>query len=222
MPPRMSFPLHLNLPYALERDPPGFEDNAIKYPESLARHFIKTYTKRGDRVFDPFAGLGTTLFVAEELGRVPFGIEYDAHRHEWVAGQLNHWTNMVCGDAGAVEKFGLPKMDFCMASPPFMRITDKWNPLYAGNPKQAGYDRYLKRMGVIYARLANVMKRGAVVVVHADNLAGKTYTPLVRDLSLVIGKSMRLEAETIVTWTGRAVPDDYHHTHCLVFRNAKP
>ena len=64
----------VTLPYALEREAPPFEGNDIKYPESLVRHFLGRCTKPGDKVFDPFAGLGTTLFVAEEMRRVPFGI----------------------------------------------------------------------------------------------------------------------------------------------------
>lgn len=208
----------INLPYRLEREPPPFEGNDIKSSESLFRYFINHFTKPGDRVFDPFAGLGTTLFVAEALKRVPFGIEYDAHRLEWVAGQMDHWMNMACGDAGSMDKMGFPKMDFCMTCPPYMRASDTWNPLYGGNPKYAGYDKYLRRMGAIFARLPVVMKRGAYVVVNVDNIPGKIYTPLVRDLSCVIEKSMRLDGEAIIQWTGKHVRDDYTHTRALVFR----
>lgn len=209
-------PLSLTLPYVLERDPPPFEGNAIKYPESLVRYFLKTHTRRGDKIFDPFAGLGTTLFVAEEMKRIPFGIEADERRYEWVAGQMTHWQNLVCGDSGGLEKMGFPKMDFCMASPPFMQKSTRWNPLFAGNPAKAGYDIYLKQMRRIYAQVAGIMKRGATIVVHADNLPGKTYTPLVRDLSLAIEQSLRLESEIIVTW--KNAKPYYPHTHCLVFK----
>ena len=78
----------ITLDYALERAPPPFEGNDIKYPEALVRRFLKEFTRPGDRVFDPFAGLGTTLFVAEEMRRIPFGVEQDERRHAWVAGQL--------------------------------------------------------------------------------------------------------------------------------------
>ena len=39
------------------------------FPRSLPEFFIKTLTKRGDVVFDPFAGGGTTGLAAIKLGR---------------------------------------------------------------------------------------------------------------------------------------------------------
>ena len=60
------------------------------------------------------------------------------------------------------------------------------------------------------------MKRHALVVVQADNLQGRRYTPLVRDISTAVSHALRPEAEIIVRWT-QAKPD-YPHTHCLVFK----
>lgn len=206
----------ISLPYALERASPSFEDNAIKYPEVLVRHFLKAFTKPGSKVFDPFAGLGTTLFVAEELRRIPFGVERDLRRHLWVAGQLRHWANLVYGDSAELATYGFPKMDFAMTSPPFMPRHHKWNPLCGGNPANAGYDRYLDQMQHIFRQLSRVMRRNGVIVVQADNLPGRTYTPLVRDLSTAISEVFRLEAEIVVAWEGGR--KDYRHTHCLVFK----
>ena len=206
----------VTLPYALEREAPPFEGNDIKYPESLVRHFLGRCTKPGDKVFDPFAGLGTTLFVAEEMGRMPFGIEHDTRRQEWVAGQLAHWTNLVNGDAVKAASYGFPKMDFAMTSPPYMLRHHTWNPLREGNRAHAGYGAYLRDMECIFREVVRIMKRGSFIVVHADNIPGRTFTPLVRDLSLAIGLVLRLEMEAVVAWKG--APADCRHTHCLVFR----
>lgn len=212
-------PALISLPYKLERAGPRFGEDEIRYPESLVRYFLKNFTKKGDKVFDPFAGLGTTLFVAEELGRVPYGVEADGNRHAWTAGQMDNWLNLVHGDSAHLAGFGFPKMDFCMTSPPFMPRGDKWNPLFAGDPKHAGYDAYLKQMTRIFKNLPSVMKKNAVVVVQVDNVQkGKVFTPLVRDLSLAISKTLRPEGEIIVTWTGGK--PGYRHTHCLLFKNA--
>ncbi|MGB0720432.1 MAG: DNA methyltransferase, partial [Bdellovibrionales bacterium] len=94
----------IELPFVYEREAPPQDDASDRYPESLVRYFLDTYTKKGDRVFDPFTGLGTTAFVAEELGRVPYGIEADRKRFEWVAGQLEHWQNIKYGDAGDIAQ----------------------------------------------------------------------------------------------------------------------
>lgn len=207
----------VTLPFDLERSPPPFEKNDIKYPESLVRHFLGLYTRKGQRVFDPFAGLGTTLFVAEEMGRKAYGIEADAERHEWVAGQLENWMAVHRGDAARMDRLGLPKMDFCMTSPPFMPITDKWNPLFAGNPAHAGYDAYLRRMGFIFKKLSGVMKKGAMVVVQVDNIEGRRFTPLVRDIGWAVSQSLQQVGEVTVLWQPKAPP--YPKTTCLVFKN---
>jgi hypothetical protein len=206
----------ITVPFALEREAPPFEGNDIKYPEALVRYFLQEFTKPGDNVFDPFAGLGTTLFVAEELRRIPFGIEHNARRHQWVAGQLKHWANLKYGDSAKLPSYGFPKMDFSMTSPPFMPRHHRWNPLVAGNPVASGYDRYLDGVQHIYRQLARIMKRSGRVVVQVDNLPGRTFTPLVRDLSTVISAELRLEAEVVVAWDGGR--KDYRHTHCLVFK----
>lgn len=215
MPAASSF---VTLPLTLERAPPPFEGNDIKYPESLVRYFLKSFTKKGQRVFDPFAGLGTTLFVAEDMGRIPYGIEADPQRHGWAAGQMAHWQNLICGDSARAQGFGLPKMDFCMSSPPFMRRDAQWNPLCGGNPAQAGYARYIRRMVHIYARLIPLMKRNALVVVHLDNLPGRVFTPLVWDIGHALARVIKPAGEIVVRWENPR--PDYAHTHCLLFRNS--
>ena len=207
----------ITIPWKLERPTPPFEGDDIRYPESLVRHFLKKHTKAGDKVFDPFAGLGTTLFVAEEMNRVPYGIEADLKRYEWVAGQLTHWQHLAFGDSATLlPKLDVPKFDFCMTSPPYMPRHHKWNPLFAGNPRHAGYDKYLARMAVIFARLKPLLKKNATLVVQADNLThGKIFTPLIRDIGAAVGKSFTQTDEITVLWKNPKA--GYDHTTALVF-----
>jgi site-specific DNA-methyltransferase (adenine-specific)/site-specific DNA-methyltransferase (cytosine-N4-specific) len=50
-------------------------ENEAPYPERLAEFFIRSFCKPGGTVLDPFCGSGTTLAVAQRLGRNPIGID---------------------------------------------------------------------------------------------------------------------------------------------------
>jgi len=45
------------------------------YPAGLPEFFIKLTTLRGDTVFDPFLGAGSTLIAAEKTKRICYGTE---------------------------------------------------------------------------------------------------------------------------------------------------
>ena len=45
------------------------------FPEEIPMNCIKAGTREGDVVLDPFAGSGTTLMVAQKLGRKSVGID---------------------------------------------------------------------------------------------------------------------------------------------------
>ena len=53
----------------------GNRNHSAAFPESLPEWFIALFTVPGDCVLDPFAGSGTTLRVAQRLGRRAVGIE---------------------------------------------------------------------------------------------------------------------------------------------------
>ncbi len=53
----------------------GKKIHSTQKPESLLHRIILASTNKGDAIFDPFLGTGTTAVVAKKLGRLYFGIE---------------------------------------------------------------------------------------------------------------------------------------------------
>lgn len=62
--------------------------HSAAFPEELPEWFIKLFTKEGDMVLDPFAGSGTSLFVAERMGRSAIGIEIMEEYYKMIKNQL--------------------------------------------------------------------------------------------------------------------------------------
>lgn len=59
-------------------------------PPALITKLIELFTKRGQTVIDPFLGSATTLFVAEETGRICIGGEIDQDRCRLI---LEEWQD---------------------------------------------------------------------------------------------------------------------------------
>jgi hypothetical protein len=210
----------VSLPYGHDRPLPDFQDgDEIRFPDSLARALLERFTRGGDVVLDPFAGLGTTFFAAQDMGRVPYGVEADAQRHAWVTTRTPFAGNLALGDAGDIASLGFPTADLCLTSPPYMPRHHTWNPLYGGDPAHDGYDAYLTRMRDIFRAVCAVMKPGAPVVVQADNLTHAGFSPLVWDLGLALSDVMTLEGEICVVWSDPP-RGTRPFTQCLVFRGA--
>lgn len=51
------------------------KNHSAAFPDELPEWFIKLFTKENDLVLDPFMGSGTTVIVANKMGRVGVGIE---------------------------------------------------------------------------------------------------------------------------------------------------
>ncbi|MCX8505831.1 MAG: site-specific DNA-methyltransferase [Alphaproteobacteria bacterium] len=66
----------------------GNKRHSAVFPKDLPDWFIKLFTQPGDVVLDPFLGSGTSLFVAESLGRNAIGIEISVEYCEMVAQQM--------------------------------------------------------------------------------------------------------------------------------------
>ena len=81
----------------------GNKKHSVAFPPSLPEWFITLFTKKGDVVLDPFMGSGTTIFVANKLGRSSIGIDIVKEYCEMVKTKLKEekkemklFSNEVC------------------------------------------------------------------------------------------------------------------------------
>jgi len=66
------------------------EEGIAAFPEEIPRRLIKLFTYVGETVLDPFLGSGTTMKVANELGRNCWGYEIDMELKPIILGKIGY------------------------------------------------------------------------------------------------------------------------------------
>ena len=220
---------YIILPFIRRRPiPEKFHNNDFRSVEAVVDYFIHHFTKPGDIVFDPFAGFGTTLLAAEEMGRIPFGIEADEELYQYIRSQIDNKENIILGDSRKLDEFQIPKVDFVYTSPIFMRSDETKNPL-SGYSEPGTYLVYLDELQSIFSKMREFLKPGAKVVVDVDNLKAtdtRPYTLLAWDIARSISKVLNFEGEIVACWEYQDKDESdspqvrgYDHTYCLVFKS---
>ena len=68
----------------------GKKVHSTQKPESLLHRILLATTNKGDTIFDPFLGTGTTAVVAKKLGRNYYGIEKDLKYFKAARARINN------------------------------------------------------------------------------------------------------------------------------------
>lgn len=68
----------------------GITEHPCVYPTPMIERIIKMTTDKGDIVYDPFLGSGTTLIAAQNLGRIGLGTELDAKYKDIIIKRVNN------------------------------------------------------------------------------------------------------------------------------------
>ena len=72
------------------------EGHPAPFPKELPMRLIKLYSFWGDTVLDPFAGTGTTLLAAQELGRKSIGFELNSEYMKLIKNKLTPIVSQQC------------------------------------------------------------------------------------------------------------------------------
>ncbi len=196
--------------------PSRFRHEDVRASENMLEFWINKFSEPGQIVFDPFAGFGTTLLVAEELGRIGYGIEYSKPKADYVQGLLAQPEHLIHGDSRNLSEYDIPPVDLCLTSPPYTNESDTENPFVDYRQKGFDYSSYLQGMGHIFSQVAAKMKPSGHLVIEASNLkkSGQV-TTLAWDIAREVSKLFHFEGETIICWDRYGY--GYNHSYCLVF-----
>ncbi len=171
-----------------------------KFPETLAQEFIEFFTKRGEMVFDPMVGTGSTVIAALRSGRHSIGIELNP-KYSHIAEQLvseerislgadvTHLESLIItGDAARLEEFDLPVVDYVLTSPPYWdmlrahgaatqrhrRGSSQLDVTYSDDPADLGnisdYDEFLNRLVIIYTKFGSFLRPKAYMTIIVKNV----------------------------------------------------
>ncbi len=199
--------------------PPRFRRDDVRCPDSLVEFCVNEFTEKGQVIFDPFAGYGTTLLVAEEMGRIGYGIEYSKPKADYVQKLLEYPKYLIHGDSRRLMDYELPPIDLCFTSPPYTNERDTENPFVDYRQKGFDYPSYLQEMGNIFSLVAQRMKPSSHLVIEASNLKKNgQVTTLAWDIAREVSRIIHFEGETVICWDEYGY--GYNHSYCLVFSKA--
>ncbi len=186
--------------------PPRRKDvlrHPAKFPETLAQEFIEFFTKRGQMVFDPMVGTGSTLLACLRSGRSGFGLElnpaYADIARELITEERERLGStvsdlhieVITGDAADLQSFNLPQIDYVLTSPPYWDIlhargaetqrqrrdSSELDVTYSDDPADLGniadYDEFLDRLVQIYAGLKSYLRPRSYLTVILKNVKKK-------------------------------------------------
>jgi DNA modification methylase len=186
----------------LEAERPAWADENVHFTESLAQAVIEEFSAPGATVLDPFAGYGTTLVVAERMGRAAVGVEIIPEKVELIRQRLRGTARIVHGDSRQLAAFVGGPVDLCLTSPPYMAAVDhEENPLTGYQSTDGDYPVYLRQIGSVFEQVARLLRPGGHAVLNVANLVTNgTFTPLAWDVARSVSRHLTLRGESFLCW----------------------
>lgn len=173
----------------------------VHFAETLVEAVLEDLTTPGQRVLDPFAGFGTTLRVAERMGREAVGIELLPERCE-VARQVAPGSFVVEGDAHRVDELVTGPFDLVLTSPPYRTRLDHPEDPFAAYERDGGdYAQYLSDLREIARRCLGLLRPSGHLVLNVASIATpEHFTPLAWDVGRQLAEVGRLVQDVPVVW----------------------
>lgn len=168
------------------------------YPVKLCERLIRTFSKRGSKVLDPFNGIGSTMVACKNLGWKGVGIDLSNEYCKVARQRLNGATDIeiIAGDSNEILRdMEEESFDLCVTSPPYWdilnmkRSADRKNITnYSDKQEDLGniseYQVFLDKLQEIFSKVYRVLKPGAYCIVNVMDIRKKSnFYPLHSDLA---------------------------------------
>jgi DNA modification methylase len=208
--------------------PPRRKDEVrhpAKFPQEMAAEFVRYFTKDGETVLDPFAGVGSAVFAASADGRRGVGIELSPEFFEIARGRVSRPEAEILahGDArnaaALCRDTGVAEVHYVLTSPPYWNMlgqsrggvrsaqkerAQKGLPTeYSGSEHDLGvieeYDAFLDELTEILAGLREVLlpNRYLTVVIQNVRVPGGEVKPLAWDLTQRLSEHYTFKGERL-------------------------
>ena len=180
------------------------------FPSTLAQRLIECYTNEDQNlVLDPFAGVGSTLIAAKELGKDSIGIEISSEFTSIIENRVkqiipyngNAKVTIHKADSRKLNEYVEPNsIDVVVTSPPYWdillrkRTADNKQQRDYGNVTGdlstiEDYDNFLSELGKVFSQVYNVMKvKSYCCVVVMDFYRGKDFYPYHTHISEIMNQ----------------------------------
>ncbi len=186
---------------AAER-PEGTADD-IHFTEALAESVIGHASQPGELVLDPFAGYGTTVAVAERMGRRAIGIELVGEHLAIARRRTGGRGTLLQGDARELAHLVHEPVDLVLTSPPYATGSGhRENPLTGYATDDGDYVRYLHELASVFGQAAALLRPGGRMVINVANVIATdgSVTPLANDLAATIDRIIPVLGVTTLHW----------------------
>ena len=157
------------------------------------------FTKRGQTVFDPMVGTGSTLIAAMNTNRNAIGIELSNKYAQVSTQRINEKIQemdeheeknnikLYNGDARMLDKMNMSDIDYCITSPPYWdmlrekgfetqktRKKRNYDVYYSEDERDIGniddYMKFVDELKEIYLKIHKIMKKGGYFTVIVKNI----------------------------------------------------
>lgn len=142
-----------------------------QFPLELAKRIVGFWSNRGDKVFDPFSGMGERMQITAYMGRDYYGydiskkfhLQKEQLRNAESSFKFDGERNLYLRDSRMVE-FPDNYFDLVMTSPPYYDVEVK---AYGDEPEQlgyaGGYDSFLNEYEKCIKESIRVLKNGKYI-----------------------------------------------------------